>query len=223
VFFFITIFSFFLSCDNDESPEQLTTCNFVNFKYYNNEADFLGEISKEYIVIASDTINNTNTITSFIQSKAYFDTNYDYVITQDIGYKYKYMALKLDTEKNCFEITNILTDLKQSSIIAYAHYAIQTDDCTNMIWEEIGKECINSYSAEFYVKVFDENDLTNLNNTLQETNTILLHQYSFSPKLFVLRADKNSNGDALQMANYFHETNFFEYSEPNIIKIPVAF
>jgi len=52
-------------------------------------------------------------------------------------------------------------------------------------------------------------------------NTLLVSQNTFLPQWFHLRADKNSNGDALQMANYFYETSLFEHSEPDIIKIPV--
>jgi len=221
--YFVAILFLISSCNKDETNELQSECNFVNFKYYNNEQDLLGEMSKEYIVIASDTINENSLITSLIQSKDYFDQSYDYIINQEANYKYKYVALKLNTEKNCSEITNIISDLKQSSIIDYAHYGMETENCTNLIWEEIGTKCINSYSSVFYVKVFDENDLTDLNNTIQETNTTLDHQNEFMPKWFTLRADKNSNGDVLQMANYFYETNLFQHSEPNITKIPVEF
>ena len=223
VFYFITIIFLISSCSRDENDEPQTECDFVNFKYYNNEQDLLGEMSEEYIVIASDTINNNDLISSLIQSKEYLDQDYEYVINQQSSYKYKYIALKLISEKNCIEITNIISDLEQSNIIDYVHFAMQTDDCTNLIWEEIGEKCINSYSSVFYVKVIDENDLTDLNNIIQETNTVLDHQNQFMPKWFTLSADKNSNGDALQMANYFYETNLFQHSEPNVTKIPVEF
>lgn len=41
------------------------------------------------------------------------------------------------------------------------------------------------------------------------------------PKWFELRATKNSNGDALKMANHFYKTGLFESSEPGISKYPV--
>ncbi len=223
IIYLITITFLILSCNKDDNNEQQTECDFVNFKYYNNEQDLLGEMSEEYIVIAFDTINNNNLITTLIQSKDYFDQNYEYEINQQGNYKYKYIALKLTSVMNCIEITNIISDLEQSEIIDYAHYAMQTDNCTNLIGEEIGEKCINSYSSVFYVKVVDENDLTDLNSIIQETNAILVHQNEFMPKWFTLRADKNSNGDALQMANYFYETNLFEHSEPDITKIPVEY
>lgn len=221
IFYFIALFFLITSCTEDDNKEVQTACNFVNFKYYNNEQDLLGEMSEEYIVIAFDMINNDDLIASLIQSKEYLDQNYDYVINQQEGYKY--IALKLISENNCIEIINIIADLEQSEIVDYVHYAMQTDNCTNLIWIEIGQKCINSYSSFFNVRVIDENDLTDLNNIIQETNTVLDHQNQFMPKWFTLKADKNSNGDALQMANYFYETNLFEHSEPNITKIPVEF
>ncbi|MCD6544778.1 MAG: hypothetical protein J7K34_09740, partial [Flavobacteriaceae bacterium] len=116
VFYFIATFFLISSCSGDENNEPQTECNFVNFKYYNNEQDLLGEMSEKYIVIASDTINKNDLITSLIQSKEYFDQNYEYQINQQRRYKYKYIALKLISKKSCIEITNIISDLEQSNI-----------------------------------------------------------------------------------------------------------
>lgn len=98
---------------------------------------------------------------------------------------------------------------------------LKTDNCQNLIWEEIGNLCINSYGSNFYVKVFDENDLTDLNQKIAETKTELVEQNEFMPQWFKLRATKNSNGDALKIANYFYETGLFEHSELGISKYPV--
>ena len=218
---FLLLLIIISSCSNNENNELLIECNFVGFKYYHGEQDQLGEMSKEYILIAFDTINSDNSIISLIQSKGYLDQNYEFKITEYDHYKYKQVVVKLNFERNCQEITEIISDIKQNSIVDYVHYTMDTDNCTNLIFEQIGNKCVNSYSDIFYVKVNDPNNLTDLNNTLQETNTVLDHQNQFMPEWFMLRADKNSNGDALQMANYFHETNLFEHSEPQIIKIPV--
>jgi hypothetical protein len=38
---------------------------------------------------------------------------------------------------------------------------------------------------------------------------------------YSIYADKNSQGDALDLANYFYETGLFAASEPDIIKLVV--
>lgn len=87
VFYFITICFLISSCKRDKNDESQTECDFVSFKYYNNEQYLLGEMSEEYIVIASDTINNNDLIYSLIQSKEYLDQNYEYTINKHSNYK----------------------------------------------------------------------------------------------------------------------------------------
>src|SRR5690606_21897263 len=103
-------------------------------------------------------------------------------------YKFKEIALKLNSPKSCEEITQLISDLEQNSIISYTHYAMQTDDCNSPFGEPIGELCINSYGSDFYLKVLDENDLTSLNQMIAETNTELVSQDIFMPEWFVLRA-----------------------------------
>ena len=115
----------------------------------------------------------------------------------------------------------MISDLQLNSIIAYTHFTMQTDNCENDIWETIGNLCVNSYSSLFYLLVFDETELTDLNNMIAETNTELVEQNRFMKKWFTLSATKNSKGDALKMANYFYESGLFEHSDPDITKYPV--
>jgi len=180
----------------NEDPES-KACQYVDFKYYQDQPLSVGEMSAEYIVIGSNSLNNNNEIADLIESKNYFDQNYEYNISSYENYPFKQVALKLNYERSCQEITAIIADLKSNAYVDYAHYGMQTDNCTNDIWETIGDLCINSYSSIFAVKVFDENDLTDLINLMQETNTTLVKQNQFIPQWFHLRADKNSSGDAL--------------------------
>ena len=78
----------------------------------------------------------------------------------------------------------------------------------------MGERCVNSYSNFFHVKVKNANDLSDLNRLVSETNTWIEYRND-SPfqQWFLLGADKNSRGDALEMANYFYETGLFESSE----------
>lgn len=215
--------SFVIGCNKDDELDPVqNSCDFINFKYYNGMQDFLGELSNDYILIAVDTIISDSEVQDFISINNVFDQNYDYTIHNNIGqYKFKEIPIKFNSSKSCEEITQIISELNQNTIIAYTHYTMQTDDCDNLIWEPIGNLCVNSYGSNFYVKVFDENNLTNLNQMITETNTELVKQNDFMPKWFELRATKNSNGDALAMANFFYDSELFEHSEPGISKYPV--
>ncbi len=214
----------FTGCKKDNGTEQQNTkCDFVGFKYYYDEPDDLGEMQNDYILLGIDRKYSDEQIRSFISTVKQFDQDYEYLI-HDINYSdVKEIPVKLRTTQTCEQITQLISDLNQKPIILYVHYTMKTDDCVDLIFQKMGDLCVNSYSCFFYVSVFDENDLTALNQTIAETNTELVRQNNHSPKSFTLRATKNSKGDALKMANYFHETGLFEYSEPNIIKYPVEF
>jgi len=208
----------------DEVDDVLTpqgNCEFINFKYYNGTKDNLGEMSNNYILLGVDTAYSDSQIQRFISTVSYLDQKYTYTIHKTGKYKFKEIPLRLKSSKNCGQIAHIISELEQNKIVSYAHYAMKTDYCENAIWEKIGNLCINSYGSYFYVKVFDNNDLSDLNQIIAETNTELVKQDEFMPKWFELRATKNSNGDALKMANYFYETGLFECSEPGISKFPV--
>jgi hypothetical protein len=197
------------------------SCEFIDFKYYNDTQDYLGEMSNDYLLIGIDTIYNDIQIQSFISTLPQFDQTYNYSIHHSGNYKFKEIPLKFTSSKSCGEITQIISDIEQNQIVSYAHFTMQTNDCQNLIWEPIGNLCVNSYGSNFYVKVFDENNLSDLNLVISQTNTELVEQNQFMPKWFELRAIKTSDGDGLAMANYFYETGLFEHSEPGISKYPV--
>lgn len=215
----IILLLFFTSSCQKEIEKSL--CNFTDFYYYKNEPYSLGKMSEEYILIGTDTSNSDNAIKTFIQSNSYFNQNFDFKIHKFNNYQYKQITLKLSKTRNCSEIANLLSEIEKNAIVDYAHYTIQTEDCSNDIWESIGNKCVNSYSSLFYVKVKDMNNLSAFYNTIHETNTIIKEQNQFMENWFLLNADKNSKGNALQMANYFYETGLFSSSEPDIIKIAV--
>lgn len=211
----------FTNCKKDDNQMLRCSCDFVDFKYYNGSQYNLGELQENYILIGVDTTYSDNQIQNFISSINHFDQNYSYTIHTSAQYKFKEIPLRLKSSKTCEQITQIISELEQNTIVAYAHFTMQTDDCQNEIWETIGNMCVNRYGSSFYVEVFDENNLTDLNQKISETNTELVEQDEFMPKWFELRATKNSKGDALKMANYFYETGLFEHSEPGISKYAV--
>ena len=218
----MTITFLVTGCNQDDEKDLVQgSCDFIDFKYYSGTQDRLGELSNTYILIGVDTIYNDSEINDFISSVNHFNPGHDYTIHNFQQYNYKDIPLNFNSSKTCEEITQIISKLEENPIVAYAHYTMQTDNCKNGIWEQIGKLCINSYGSNFYVKVLNENELTDLNQMIAVTNTELVKQNKFMPKWYELRATKKSRGDALAMANFFYESKLFEYSEPVITKYPV--
>ncbi|MBP1645704.1 MAG: hypothetical protein H6Q16_1279 [Bacteroidetes bacterium] len=218
--FISSIFCLFTTC-KEEDDKPTPTCDFVNFKYYNGEQYYLGELSNNYIVIGVDTSYSETQIQDFISSINQFDQNYSYTIHKSTLHKFKEIPLRLNYSKTCEEITQIISYLKGCEIISYAHYAMQTDYCYNLIGEPMGNLCINSYGSDFFVKVFDTNDLSGLTQMAQKTKTEIVEQNEYLPDLFELRATKYSQGDALKMANLFFESGLFDFSEPQYGSYPV--
>lgn len=217
----MTVALLFTSCRKNDDITTQGSCDFIDFKYYNGKQYNLGELQNNFILVGVDTTYSDSQIQSFISTFKQLDQNYVYTIHTNAQYKFKEIPLKLKSFKTCEDITQIISEFEQNTIVSYAHYTMKTDNCQNSIWEEIGNLCINSYGSNFYVAVFDENDTTDLNQIISETNTELVEQNEFMPKWFELKATKKSDGDALKMANYFYETGLFEHSEPGISKYPV--
>lgn len=219
----ILLFAFLLlNCSRNNKIEiDNDSCSFIDFKYYKGEKDHLGKLSNDYLLIAFDTSYPDAEIKSFISSLKDFDQDYAYKIHAAAQYRFKEVALKFTSSKNCEEITRIISKLHQHPIVTYAHYTMQTDYCKNLIWEPIGNLCINSYGSDFYVKVKDSSNLSALNKMIAQTKTELITKNAFTSKTYTVRATKNSTGDALAMANLFFESGLFEFSEPGISKYPV--
>ncbi len=67
----------------------------------------------------------------------------------------------------------------------------------------------------------DTLDLTDLQNLIIKTNTVLIGQNQFMRDWFILKSDKTSKGNTLYIANYFYESEKFLESRPEIIKYVV--
>ncbi len=78
---------------------------------------------------------------------------------------------------------------------------------------------LQGITDHFIVKLKSPADFSFLQELATETNTQIIKQNDFEPSVYILIADKNSKGNALEMANYFHETRRFEFAEPSFLRI----
>ena len=70
---------------------------------------------------------------------------------------------------------------------------------------------------EFVVKLKSGDSYSELKFMAQSTGATILRNDPYSPDIYVLQTAKDSDGNALEMANYFHETGLFEWAEPNFL------
>jgi len=98
------------------------------------------------------------------------------------------------------------SNLKENDWVTYSAPFYYTDDQT-----EVG------LSHLFYVKLKKEQDLAILNELAKTKNVEILGQNDYMPLWFTLACSKESNGNALQLANYFFETGKFAASEPDFL------
>ena len=80
---------------------------------------------------------------------------------------------------------------------------------------------LQGLTGEFLVKLKSPADYLELQRLAKETKTKIVKQNQFDPSVYILESDKNSNGNALKMANYFYETKIFEFAEPNFLGIDI--
>lgn len=70
-------------------------------------------------------------------------------------------------------------------------------------------------SQYFYVKLKNESDTSKLVEFASITNTQIIGQNKYMSNWYTLSVTKESNLNALQMANKFYESNLFEHAEPS--------
>ena len=199
----------------------------MNFFYvfeklkHKGEVRHLGELSKKFIYIGSDTINTDKSIHDYIKSKDYTNKSSDMVIHKINSYKYKYGIVELKDNYSCEEISDILNDFEQNEIVNFAHYTFQAENCIIGNGDILGSYCVESYSSEFMVYLKSTSDESDLNDLLIETNTSIDEQIETGEDIYIILIDKNSLGDALEMNNYFYESGLFEYIGLDIIKFAI--
>lgn len=69
----------------------------------------------------------------------------------------------------------------------------------------------------FYVKLKSLSDTTLLNRYSIKNNVVVIKQDMFMPLWFALSCTKQSEGNAMDMANKFYESQMFQYAEPDLM------
>lgn len=150
-------------------------------------------------------------------------------------YGHKKVSL-IPTDKKYVVIKNVDTDTA-TNVVEYASNNQYTDS-TNLSWNIISQAEFNHldqstllYSAPsyinpdnneifvshyFYVKLKNVNDSDILQDFAYRNNVKIEYQSTFLPLWYVLSC-LNTDRNALEMANHFYESGFFEFAEPDFI------
>lgn len=70
----------------------------------------------------------------------------------------------------------------------------------------------------FYVELNHEEDYGLLVNYAKENNVEIVGNDKYMPLWYVLSCSKKSNGNAMEMANKFHETKKFKNAQPDLME-----
>src|SRR5690625_6764839 len=83
-----------------EDVAPVMECGFVGFKYYKDEEDFLGEMSRNYILLGVDTAYDDDEIQEVISSvKDTLHHNSSYTVETTAEYKLKDIPVELHSSK----------------------------------------------------------------------------------------------------------------------------
>jgi len=102
------------------------------------------------------------------------------------------------------------------------HWTLDKFEGSELI-EYVSPAVINSnndtlnFSNLFYVRLRDEKDVELLEKMAKETNVEILGNNEFMPLWFTLSCNKNSKGNALEMANLFYESRLFSVTEVDFL------
>jgi len=208
----ILIISFFIiialfSCESTKSDNQIDNeiCLSKHFFYTYDEKYYIDTLlQNDYLLIGFYESSSNDDIITFLESTRLFTSDSLSTISSS---GYILTIKRFEKSQTCTEINEIIEDLETNENVAFAAYTYKGEFC-------FGFDCteLMSYSHEFVVSLNDISDFHRLQILCQNTDTWISEETEY---YYVLRVDKNSQGNALEMANFFYESGLFYYSHPN--------
>jgi hypothetical protein len=195
------------------SEEELTECDSL-YHYYDGEKIFVNQyLLNDYLLVGFTYQTSDEDIVNYINQTGLFHAaDAGKIEHAYYAYQYNLIFVNLNENKTCSELRDIISLLEESPIVALADFVFCCEGTPEF--------CTSQPSSDYYifnVKVNDVNDLSDLYILAAETNTLVIGQAPYAPAWYYVRADKNSKGSAMQMANYFYETGKFAIAEPSVI------
>lgn len=180
------------SCKKDNSTND---CNINRFYYYQGGKIFLKEVFNKGTISFYDTLS-IDTINKILKP-------YEKIRLITNPTRANYIIISIDC-KNCLETKLLFNEIKKDRRISNCNEFLSADEGNGAGIYDI-----------FLCKLKNDTLKNHLNELLVKTKTQIVKN-SISG-YYLIRADKNSKGDAMDISNEFYESGYFEWSEPNFI------
>lgn len=212
--FILAIIISIVSCEIDDGlSESEKSCLHEHFYYTNKGIVYLDSILQfDYLLVGFDSIYHDNDINAFLNDQSVFEKeNLNETFDERDGYK---LIIRMFTSpKTCPQINKIIENLNSNDTVAFATYTYTGVACFGFNCTEL-----KSYCNNFTVKLRNPDKTDSLLACVERTNAKIKREWA-TEGLFVgwytIEVNKNSFGNAMETANYFYETNNFDYSYPS--------
>ncbi|WP_128396959.1 hypothetical protein [Botryobacter ruber] len=181
-----------------------TTCT-EHFYFYENKKKVLGTVSTSAVIIgfvpgleAAEKEKFLASHSTYIKGKDAYQT-LDYTSPE---------IIELQPDLSCAQVEELLGLLKQSSLVRYANPTF------------IVSEGFRGIGGHFIVTLTEKANYQQLESLTKRTKTRIVEEISPDLKIYLLEADKDSDGNALEMANYFHKHEYIAHAEPDFVLQP---
>jgi len=212
-------------CGKQDPPDEEEICKDELYFYidYDNKKQFWGDqLLNDRLLVGLDWRVTRAEIVAYIDQTGLFkpvDANDFWSFFTAGGPIYTFVFVVLREPRSCSSLKEIIQTLEKSPLVDFANLTFHGEKFTlntNIVRD--GYLRVGSFSSSFTVKVKDTKDLSDLYALARETNTEIMGQATrYHGGWFVIRADENSKGNAMQMANYFHESGKFLFADVDII------
>ncbi|MFC2087036.1 hypothetical protein ACFLSA_02605 [Bacteroidota bacterium] len=172
--------------------------------YYNgSEKVYMNRIKKKIMVGFIDSL-------SFNEMKEITDV-YPFIEPLTEGWVHivnKEAIVELVSNLTCEQIENYILEIRENPDVAY---------CNSFFVQSQNPISLKGLTGRFLVHLNDSTQITELKQLAEETKTKIIRKAGYNNLRYTLYADKNSNGNSLEIANYFYENGEFLYAQPNFI------
>jgi PKD repeat protein len=107
------------------------------------------------------------------------------------------------------EFMNLLEQLERNETVEYVNpFYLYAADST-----------LQGITNQFVVKLNNSSDLVMLKKLCDETKTKIISKDAYTEGIYFIGVTKLSTGNALELANLFYESGYFEFSEPDFLRL----